>query len=256
MRQKKGFTLIELLVVVAIIGLLLAVIVPALSKAKYLAMRMQCTSNVRQQYLAFANYAADNDGRFPEHMASLPYYYRMRTDKRTPFDRLNETYVEDSKIIFCPITRKIGRFMSSLEWNNGSGWGGWDATDETTNEPLLNIVSNYSWFGGFTPGTTLAQWDHRITFHNGESPWPLRMNEASSVNAMITHTLFQNDWYGFYDYSHGGNDRPWGSGKTFDDSDSIDNPLCQGDGSITVRKKSEVEIKAEWDVGGHNQFYY
>ncbi len=253
---RRAFTLIELLVVIAIIGLLLAIVMPALKKAKYLAMRMQCTSNVRQQYLVFVNYATDNNGRFPEHMASLPYYYRMRTDGKTPFDRLNDTYIEESKIIFCPVTRKIGRFMSSLEWNEGNGWGAWEAVDESTGEPLLNIVSNYSWFAGFTPGTTLAEWDNKITYHNGEPPWPLTMEDASSVNAMITHTLFQNDWYGFYDYSHGGNNRPWGAGKTFDDADSIDNPLCQGDGSVTVRKKSDVEIKAEWNVGGFNQFYY
>ena len=76
------------------------------------------------------------------------------------------------------------------------------------------------------------------------------------MNAMITHTLFQNDWYGFYDYSHGGKDRPLAEGTTFDDMDSIDNPLCQGDGSVTIRKKSKVEIKAEWDIGALNEFYY
>lgn len=256
MWRRRAFTLIELLVVIAIIALLLAIIMPGLKKAKYLAMRMQCTSNVRQQYMAFINYATGNDGRYPEHMGSLPYYYRGRTDGRAPFDLLKDTYIEESKIMFCPATRKIGRFMSSLEWSEATDWGAWDAVYEDTGEPLLHIVSNYSWFAGFTPGTTLSDWDKKITFHNGEPEWPLRVEDSSSLNAMITHTLFQNDWYGFYDYSHGGNDRPWGEGKTFDDMDAIDNPLCQGDGSVTIRKKSKVEFKAEWDAGGHNEFYY
>jgi prepilin-type N-terminal cleavage/methylation domain-containing protein len=256
MCERKAFTLIELLVVIAIIALLLAVIMPALKRAKYLAMRMQCISNVRQQCLSFINYATDNEGRYPEHMGALPYYYRGREDYKTPFDRLNDTYIEDSKIMFCPVTRKIGRFMSSLEWDEGNGWGAWEAVDETTGEPLLHIVGNYAWFAGFTPGTTLEQWDNKITFYNPEPAWPLTMEEASSLNATIAHTLFENDWWGFYDYSHGGNDRPWGEGKTFEDMETLDNPLCQGDGSVTIRKKSEVEIKAVWDYGGYNQFYY
>ena len=256
MSNRKAFTLIELLVVISIIALLLAILMPSLNKVKYMAMRVQCTSNVRQQYLAFLNYATDNNGRFPEHMASLPYYYRGRTDYKTPFDRLNDTYIENSKIMLCPVTRKIGRFMSSLEWNEGNGWGAWEAVDETTGEPVLHIVGNYSWFGGFTPGTTLERWDNKIIYLNAEPAWPLTIEKASSLNAMIAHTLFKNDWWGFYDYSHGGNDRSWGEGKTFEDMDSVDNPLCQGDGSVTIRKKSEVEIKAEWDLVGFNQFYY
>lgn len=256
MNNRKAFTLIELLVVIAIIALLLAVIAPALKRAKYLAMRIQCTANVRQQSLAFINYANDNDGRYPEHMMSLPYYHRGRTDFRTTFDRLNGTYIEESKIMFCPVTRKIGRFMSSLEWTEATDWGAWDAVYEDTGEPVLHIVSNYSWFAGFTPGTSLEEWDNKITFRNSEPPWPLTIEQANSLNATIAHTLFQNDWYGFYDYSHGGNDRPWGEGKTFEDMDAIDNPLCQGDGSITIRKKSDVQLKAEWDYGGYNQFYY
>ena len=256
MYDRKAFTLIELLVVIAIIALLLAVIVPALKRAKYLAMRMQCTSNVRQQSLAFINYATENDGSYPEHMGALPYYYRGRDDNKTPFDRLNHTYIEDSTIMLCPVTRKLGRFMSSLEWDEGTGWGAWEAVDESTREPLPHIVGNYVWFAGFTPGTTLEEWDNKITFYGGEPAWPLRLEEASSLNAVIAHALFENDWHGLYDYSHGGNDKPWGEGKTFEDMETIDNPLCQGDGSVTIRKKSEVELKAEWDLGGYNQFYY
>ena len=46
---KKAFTLIELLVVIAVIALLLSIIMPALQKAKYLAKRIQCLSNIKAQ---------------------------------------------------------------------------------------------------------------------------------------------------------------------------------------------------------------
>jgi prepilin-type N-terminal cleavage/methylation domain-containing protein len=57
--NKKAFTLIELLVVIAIIALLLAIITPALSKAKDLAKRVVCSSNEHQLGVAFQGYAAD-----------------------------------------------------------------------------------------------------------------------------------------------------------------------------------------------------
>lgn len=59
--NKRGFTLIELLVVIAIIALLLAVIVPALRKAKDYAKRTLCMSGVKQTGLGLKIYAQSND---------------------------------------------------------------------------------------------------------------------------------------------------------------------------------------------------
>jgi len=67
MRKGKGFTLIELLVVISVIALLMAILLPALQKAKYQAKRIVCMSNVRQQLMTFFTYSEDNDGKFPPH---------------------------------------------------------------------------------------------------------------------------------------------------------------------------------------------
>jgi len=60
-----GFTLIELLVVISIIALLVAILLPALTKAREAARAVACLSNERQLILAWNMYAGDNAGRVP-----------------------------------------------------------------------------------------------------------------------------------------------------------------------------------------------
>jgi len=66
MRKISGFTLIELLVVIAVIALLLSILMPALGKAKDLAMGAACKGNLKNYTLAVAMYCDDNDGKFPQ----------------------------------------------------------------------------------------------------------------------------------------------------------------------------------------------
>ena len=106
MRKIKGFTLIELLVVIAVIALLMAIVVPALGKAKSYARRVLCCSNLRQQCLGMTLYANDNDSYVPElvfqnsvgWLWTVSFYFTNQMADYAGMERNSETF-------FCPANK-------------------------------------------------------------------------------------------------------------------------------------------------------
>jgi prepilin-type N-terminal cleavage/methylation domain-containing protein/prepilin-type processing-associated H-X9-DG protein len=130
--EGSGFTLIELLVVIAIVGLLTALLLPALSQARENGRQAACLSNLRQLYLANLTYSTECGYYAPAAPDiwgnNLIRWYGTRPAAGVPFDSRTgplSPYLGESKAIrACPSMAKWN-FLTSGDAAFEAGCGGY-----------------------------------------------------------------------------------------------------------------------------------
>jgi prepilin-type processing-associated H-X9-DG protein len=128
--------LVELLVVIAIIGVLAAILLPALSRARQKALSTQCVNNLHQMFLAMSMYTAENKGRYCPAAPDINdgfggrirwHGVRATAGPNSDFDPKQgplAEYLPDARVKECPVFtefRKRGEVANAFE----SGTGGY-----------------------------------------------------------------------------------------------------------------------------------
>jgi prepilin-type N-terminal cleavage/methylation domain-containing protein/prepilin-type processing-associated H-X9-DG protein len=196
--RRPAFTLVELLVVVAIIGILAAWLLPALSRTRQTAYRTACVNNLRQIEFALGLYVAQSSGLYPPRTNQ----YRWPT-------QLLDGY-QNTRLLVCPADLQRG-LPQTTTWPPNLA-----APDKAPRSYIINGWNDY-FLHVLGPGEGLR------LYLAGTSP-RAALNETAIARPSET-ILFGQKKNGAYDYYMDMYD--FSGDRTGDDTDRVDNG-CHG----------------------------
>lgn len=164
----RGFTLIELLVVISIIAVLVALLLPALSRARELSKQTRCLNQLRQVGITHESYVTDRDGQL------LPWSYGQYGGAFA-VEALRTYYGEQNEFHLCPTAEELPPTGLTYEWSGGwilgsakHAWRGVRADASTTvtsygingfmYDPLIGDYNNLGGRDYAEPGAWPDQW--------------------------------------------------------------------------------------------------
>jgi hypothetical protein len=187
---------VELLVVIAIIGVLVSVLLPALSSVRESADGTKCISNLRQIAIAFTNYAADHDGNLPPAYRGGPEYEAVAMPlllhrKYLPLGRIetvkafwsNEEFeINRTPIYECPTARDSDIGLTNGTWVNrlptraGGTIAGWVFRTGGADYWMAKRAA-YDMPGIFTHYQVNGAWGWHVVHNNLHNRLPFTIDE-------------------------------------------------------------------------------
>ena len=148
--RRSGFTLIELLTVIAIIGILVAILIPTVGAVRESARSAACQNNLRQIHMAIFLYSEDHTGFFPDDNNGGGKTWAMEIASYLGYDR----HLDYKELLECP--SKAGRIPNWQFWHSNYGMNyllvAYDGQDdrrlrfEQIRDPT-RILLVHDWFG-------------------------------------------------------------------------------------------------------------
>lgn len=187
--REKGFTLVEILIVIAIIAMLAAMLLPALSGARERARRTTCLNNLKQIFAAFEMYAED-------------YYENYPADEVAIYSTIYPDLIKTPHTFWCPSTISRGvrapDRIDATNWNNSYAFVFGLTTSNNCPSPVP-VISDKGIFAGssadygnhvygmnvaYLDGSTMWVLQPKVIYYNGTS----NQGPVDGVNVACTET--------------------------------------------------------------------